>query len=339
MEFDSIALAKMEGFIVKHLTILIFIIFIGCQENVDNQSDTTLNKDTIPSKQDSMSSKLFTEKERRIDHIFNLKVTDVLATVDENRDFHQQFWLEQAFNEEYHDDLRHLDSINNRKDKEGLLAALEDLPAKWKSRSVESFLAVCEKIRTSELFTDEEQIELLYKYTSAGLAVIEPIPIEYEMRLMMYADTNIDYLKKNYRSEEFKRQRMNYARQWLQTGQSWQQAIDEEFDFSDLPERNVEPPPMPDYQLPPGITPDAIEDPVLRKEYERTIEKNAIKTRNYNKQVTLRRDNENFLNALKRNIVHIFSLPPSETEKLRPLLDEYIMDDDFKADILRRIKT
>jgi hypothetical protein len=63
-------------------------------------------------------------------------------------------------------------------------------------------------------------------------------------------------------------------------------AIDERFDFTDLPQKNIEPPL--ETGLPSGVAPEEIKDPDLRVKYEADIECNRQKTESYTNQLTLR---------------------------------------------------
>ncbi len=76
---------------------------------------------------------------------------------------------------------------------------------------------------------------------------------------------------------------------WLALLGTIERNIDPNFDPEDVPLRRISPPPSGDEQLPPGVDPKAIADPVARAQYEAALLKNQQKAARHRLQTHLRR--------------------------------------------------
>lgn len=80
---------------------------------------------------------------------------------------------------------------------------------------------------------------------------------------------------------------------------------DKNFDFEDVPVFHVEPPDG--LGLAPGVRPETIENPSLRREYEARIRENADKARKFKEQLQLRRVQSGLMNYTSKYIGHYFN--------------------------------
>lgn len=122
---------------------------------------------------------------------------------------------------------------------------------------------------------------------------------------------------------------------WLQTLTVVDSKVDREFDFDDVPLINI----APSGPYPAGISPDAIKDVELRKQYEQAIAQNEKKRRQYMLQHKLVKMQKHLLDEAENFFVRKYSKGLQESNELRELLDAHNIDHEFKIKILKQIKS
>lgn len=81
--------------------------------------------------------------------------------------------------------------------------------------------------------------------------------------------------------------------------------VDKTFNMSKLPTLHV--PPPDGFGLAPGVDPEVIQDPVLRKDYENRIKANEAYASLLKEQVEIQRNQAKMLNYTERYIAHYFT--------------------------------
>ena len=126
--------------------------------------------------------------------------------------------------------------------------------------------------------------------------------------------------------------RKAHAGVWIQTLETVNKLVDQDFDFDDVPKINI----APSGPYPSGISPEAIKEPEIRRQYEEDIAKNEKKAQQYafqykvlKIQKSLSRDTENFL-------ILAYSAPPDAFDELRKLLESHSLDQDMIARIQKQ---
>jgi hypothetical protein len=162
-------------------------------------------------------------------------------------------------------------------------------------------------------------------------------PIDVTVRLVLFLQSDPDYTDGTFREEAWNKERLVRASRWLTV---WRQVSDVRRTIpEDLPqfELNVAPPPETGLLIP-GVAPERIKDPVLRKRYEDDIKKNADLAGLHR----LRRDLDGFQELLlpttKRYLTEAYCKAPYNTPELEKLLSSSSLDAESRAAILAEVR-
>jgi hypothetical protein len=121
---------------------------------------------------------------------------------------------------------------------------------------------------------------------------------------------------------------------WLQLIDILDRLLDANFNPKDVPEKFVEPPPVPGgVVLRPGADPALIPDPKVRAEYEKAIAENRAKADHYRLQTHLRRLNERIPLRAEEFIRKSYTSASRDQWELRTAIDKFIKDPARKASL------
>jgi hypothetical protein len=110
---------------------------------------------------------------------------------------------------------------------------------------------------------------------------------------------------------------------WLHLLELLDRSLDPNFDPSDVPERLVQPPPLPDGEvLRPGADPSRIPDSHARAEYEKAIKANRAKAKRYRMQVQLRPLNDQLTTEAESFIRNAYSPAAPDQKELSAAISE-----------------
>ncbi len=135
-------------------------------------------------------------------------------------------------------------------------------------------------------------------------------------------------------TEEWPEIRRVEAELWLFILQAARKEIDADYNFDTPPELSIAP--LGPY--PSGIAPESIKEPEIRKEYEKAIAKNKEKAKEYNFQYKLREMERSLSRKVEDFLVNVYSKAPQSTDQLMTILEQYAVDEETTAKILRRIR-
>lgn len=125
---------------------------------------------------------------------------------------------------------------------------------------------------------------------------------------------------------------------WLNLVDLLDRFLDPNFDPSDVPERLVEPPPIPGGAvLRPGADPALIEDPRARAAYENAIAANHQKAVRYRLQIQLGRLKDRIPAGLEEFVRRYYTSAPREQQELRTAINNLIHNPSRRADLLQRL--
>jgi len=130
--------------------------------------------------------------------------------------------------------------------------------------------------------------------------------------------------------------RLQNAQMWLKTWNRLENEKDEQFNPANLPSINVSPPAK--TGLPPGVSPDAIQDPQLKQEYLQALEKNRIIIEQYNHQYGLLQLEAPFKRVATGYLINSYSQPPANLEEIQKLLEIYLKDRKETAEMLQAVR-
>lgn len=122
---------------------------------------------------------------------------------------------------------------------------------------------------------------------------------------------------------------------WLRAIDKIDRTIDKKWDPRDLPQENVAPPVG--AGLPAGVTPSAIKDPQLRKQYEEALKANAEKADRYRLQQLLRRLDKEWSRQMLAYVKSQYTLTGQDAVEVTDLLDKTLSDAQRKKEIKKAL--
>ena len=134
--------------------------------------------------------------------------------------------------------------------------------------------------------------------------------------------------------EAWAAQRRRQVKAWLHMWQRIEDAMDPNWDPNESFGRHAEPPPG--SGIPTGASPEAIQDPKLRAEYEKAIEVHRRKMAYYSEQYDLRNTQLGLYPDLVKRIAIAYSRPPDGAEELNQLVAEYRIPEEWRQRITGR---
>jgi len=129
--------------------------------------------------------------------------------------------------------------------------------------------------------------------------------------------------------------RFQKANLWLNTWRQFAASIDPNFDASEVPMINLEPPVG--SMVPSGASPEALKDPKLRAEYERRLTDNQARTARIAQQQYLRMNANQFYKEAENYLVNAYSKPPSDSAELERLLIEKGVDSSTRSNLSKKV--
>jgi hypothetical protein len=216
---------------------------------------------------------------------------------------------------------------------------VDGLLREWRERNNEYHarltLAICPPL-TGGRFSDKREYQVARKYVLAALedATAIPLLVEIELaRLVSKVDSRLERVS----DVEFAKLRLNGSRVRLRAWKRLEDSIDPNFDQKE--EIPVHPPFLPGLRFyNSGMSPDRIEDPVLRAKYIAVTAENDRRREKHTEQYHLRLHRDSFRKATESYIVDAYSSPPSNVDELNQLLDRYVTEDAAKDRILKAVK-
>lgn len=208
---------------------------------------------------------------------------------------------------------------------------------KWVSKNAEHYgrlaLELCEPLSSGN-FKDMRQVELARKYALSALEKSNEIPLELELELTGHV-TTLTIIPEAPKGQNFALSRKKDMEVRLHAWQRLLNAIDPSWNAQDMPQLNVAPPNGVNGIS--GMDPDAIEDPILRAEYEAAIEANSRKAKKYNEQYGLRDWLKRYPKYTETYMTCLYSAPPYNNEELVRFLNDFKFDDAVKTRIINTV--
>ena len=195
-------------------------------------------------------------------------------------------------------------------------------------------LYVCNLLSSFDFREYQRQTQLVKQYADAALANAPFLALQTELQLLAHLEE--DFGGPGGTKTEWTSKRRSRAARWMTALQRLENETQADFNFNDLPQINIEPPPG--TNLPAGIAPEAIQDPALRKEYETAIQKNQQKADTFARQFQLRELRNRYRPLGVRYIARAYSRPPFDEAELQQLLNEHFSDEGNKAAILNTVR-
>lgn len=176
---------------------------------------------------------------------------------------------------------------------------------------------------------DDKALNLSQDYAIQALEKADTFDLETEWQLLNYLRYPLTKDKLNNSQIQERRERVKL---WLHALHRLKTEKDEDFDPNDLPVLNVTPPKGIRVRIA-GMSPEAIEDPKLRAEYEKAIAANAKKADYRTKQFLLRQNESSIVKDAVKYISEMYSQPPANLQELDKLLNDYNISESLREEI------
>jgi hypothetical protein len=221
-----------------------------------------------------------------------------------------------------------------------LLSIREDIKAAWEKKKEDNYFRVVRELcgaLTSVNGVDWSRRDLIRKTATAAVDAPEDKPIGEEVKLLLFLQGDSDYIHGTLRGAEWQKERPIRVHRWLRTWRHLHEEKSRSAKEVDGPVTlNVEPPPG--VGFPPGVSPKEIKDPVLRKQYEEAIPRNAEQARINRRKIDLKNLDALFTPSAKRYIIGAYTKSPYQTDELEKMLGKSGLDADTQAEILNEVK-
>lgn len=179
--------------------------------------------------------------------------------------------------------------------------------------------------------------EIRARYVMFALKHPDSFSLNLEWQLLGQVDGF--YLKKSLDERDVE-YRKNATAIWFHAVHRLETEKDPNFDKNDLPTLNVSPPLGDEHgMLIPGVSPNAIKDPVKRAAYEKVIEENQKKAIYFNLQYELRRDEALIMKDVVRYVSGVYSKPPLNRDELAEMLTKYKISAEIRKNIEGALST
>jgi len=237
----------------------------------------------------------------------------------------------QAAAKDLQDTLAGIDAARASGNLGQLQQAIERGMARFRTVNRPAFVAVvlhgAGALASYDLKDREKQLDLLHRYVfEAAESGDLPLTDQVQLVELLSNDPTLE-------GGAWTELRRRKARLWLGTWQRVSTTFDRRFNFGDLPFINVPPPAGAGVSA--GSSPEAIRDPKLREEYQRSIDQNSAKARRYNEQYWLKQHADPFFRAAEAYLVAAYGRPPANVAEIEQLLRQFVAD----AAVTNRILT
>ncbi len=255
-----------------------------------------------------------------------------------------------ALQMEFIQDHNIIQTLDQQKDLDRLELVAVEIETAWFIKDKERYgylmLELCNAFASSD-FGDDRQYELARRYSSialkksAMLEESEQIPLETELKLLLHVQDSFDFEEVK-DSNDWSYARAEMAELYFHGWERLENAIDKNWDPNDP---NLKP-----LSRPPGIkrwasgmSPNAIEDPILRAEYEISLERYRQEAMYHNKQYGLRDLKKYLLPYIQENLIRLYSgssfdYSNLETQVLQSDLKALVDSNDVKEMILNGVQ-
>jgi hypothetical protein len=229
-----------------------------------------------------------------------------------------------------------IQSLRRIKDIGGLTFSVREAINHWSNTDAADpyvLEVICTELASFDLGDWSAQEALMQQCTLAALSRSERLSVLEEVGFVLRLTEPVD----GSRSILALQQRTGH---WLRAWRRLGGAVDAAFSPTDYPLLKVDPPVQ--TGLPAGAAPEAIDDPALRAEYERAIEKNRHAAAHYREQFQLRQAQARLQACLQRYLLRAYARPRFHIDELDALFAAHLthgVDVALNGEFLATIKT
>lgn len=202
----------------------------------------------------------------------------------------------------------------------------------------------CLKVISSSSVRNRADVEATVQRTVLYcLPFVDKLDIDTAGRLVAYLQIsprkNIDKSDDESVNKEWQELRNQFVRSRLELWKKINDTYDPNFDMTNPPSTKVAPPAGVSGIA--GMSPESIEDPQMRAQYEAAIKANEEKSKYYTAQYVAREMQRMYPRQLMRSVVYAYSMQPVASEDIDVLqgyLNTYVGDVEFRQDLLQAAK-
>ncbi|MBA4191792.1 MAG: hypothetical protein C0467_27755 [Planctomycetaceae bacterium] len=234
---------------------------------------------------------------------------------------------------------KRIESLKVAKDVAGLRQLVKDAKNEWlPTKNAEYFpiiLELCVAVNTTASLQPDAYKEMRELVISVIDSPDEkPAEIVGKLQLLLQGDP--EYSRGELKDESWLKERRTRTERWLMVSKSIHTQFLAIPDPSGPRYFRVSPPP--ETGFPDGVSPSAIKDSVLRKQYEDAIEKNRRNVELYRKKRDLKDFEMYFAKNAQRQLIEAYTKAPYNTPELEQLLSASILDANTRSAIVDEVK-
>jgi hypothetical protein len=324
------------------IIVTLLLIYLGCHSysrfdtNENNQMISIQRKGTIV---DSTMTSIFHPDEININMIFKKSLSNRSEGEDFNM-YRKQFDFRNKYYNAYQKDISTINLLAEANDTIIFLEKIDSFLRKWRNKKEttfynESVFYCWSKVSDHSFLSEDRKMKRNHDYLNLLNKNIDVIHPEYYRYFMLYGKYEINYLQQlNHKTRIEKRKELLIK--WMYMGMMLQASIDTNYNFKQQLWANVGIPlgfeGSDEYVA--GINPTAIKEPALRKAYHDSILINGWRITKDTRQTTLRKGYKEWITYLQTNIMNLYALPPTNNNELDSILNEYIIDEEYKQSII-----
>ena len=228
-------------------------------------------------------------------------------------------------------------TLDKTRDLRGLEMLAKDVHAKRLDAGPECYGRVMVRlVQTlgSSSFGDDRQYALEREFAVTALSDAR-LPVEVESDLVQHVWTPLRSMRRPL-GDKWSKQRVEEMTLWFHVWKRVVNAIDPQWDVAkDAPKPIAFMEGVPAI----GMSPDQVQDPVLRERYKAAIAEHNKQQQKWNAQIEARKREKSFSPIAERYIVRVYSTPPFNNEELSGYLDKHIGDAAIKQRILEQVRS
>lgn len=216
----------------------------------------------------------------------------------------------------------------------------DEIQSKWSRKNKEYYARLMGRVAgliTSGYFKGDRRYELAREYALSALEKPGEIGLQTELELTGHVMTDM-YTPYAPKGADFAERRKKDVQIRLHAWKRLTDAIDRNWDPSEILWGGNAPLPA-GVMGEAGMSPENIEDSVLRAEYEATIQRNRQRSERHTEQSRLHEWLKRFPRHAEPYIIRAYSKPPFNLAELKQYLQEYVADQETRTRILDTVRT
>lgn len=219
---------------------------------------------------------------------------------------------------EYETDRARIRKLTANRDYENLISFLANIRSKWRNnpKILSLLLSEISHAFSSYDFQNKLQYAQAVKLAKEILVMKEGVPISIKYEMVRKLRSRSSYIVADDQARGWARDRTERMEMILQFWRYVESNIDRTFDLNNPKNRPVGNVEVAGRYFP-GVSPEAIKEPEIRREYEKKLAANNLLAEKFNRQFELRKIDESLSDFIEQVIIDFYSIEPKRTSELK----------------------